>query len=73
LFSQYGQEGEPIQPSTTRVFEGLAEGRTKFEGKDEKVGMVGMEVKVRMEGLEVGVRMCRVMLEDVGQEETVAE
>ena len=26
MFSQYGQDGLPIHPSTTRVFEGLAEG-----------------------------------------------
>jgi hypothetical protein len=55
LFSQYGQEGEPIQPLTTRVFEGLTEGRgaaLTYEGR--KVGVrvverlwVGERVKVR--------------------------
>ena len=54
MFSQYGQDGLPIHPSTTRVFEGLAEGGV--------AALKGEEV-----GKEVGVRMRRVILVVVGQ------
>ena len=41
LFNQYGQEGEPIHPSTTKVFEGVAEGGAAFNGEivERKVGV----------------------------------
>jgi len=49
LFSQYGQDGLPIHPSTTRVFEGLAEGGAAAALKGE---VVKMEVGVWEERLE---------------------
>ena len=60
MFSQYGQEGEPIHPSTTRVFVGLAEG-----------GAATLQGEVVRR--EVGVRewVGEALLEVVTRDETV--